>query len=61
MIIKKDNDQKGVESSMKVDFFYTWTKNKETQSEYMKSFSGGFWLPNFFKFLKVFFSRSLKE
>ncbi|WP_164730927.1 hypothetical protein [Anoxybacter fermentans] len=46
---------------MKVDFFYTWAKNKDTQNEYMKSICGGFNLPGFFKFITIFIPRSKKE
>ncbi len=39
---------------MKVNFFYTWTKNRDKENEDMKSISGRFWLPGLgiFSFLK---------
>lgn len=45
---------------MKIDFFYTWTKNRDSQNEYMKSLTGGFRLPGFLKFLTFFIPRSNK-
>ncbi|MEC9488055.1 MAG: hypothetical protein UMV23_00995 [Halanaerobium sp.] len=37
---------------MKVNFFFTWTKNKDRRSEEMKSVGGGFRFPNPLGFLK---------
>lgn len=45
---------------MKVNFFFTWTKNKERKNEEMKSIGGGFRFPNLPGFLK-FFKRRKKE
>lgn len=36
---------------MKVDFLYTWTKNRDKQDEYMKSMGGNIRLPGFLQYL----------
>ena len=46
---------------MKIDFLYTWTKNRDSQNEYMKSMCGGFRLPDFFKFLTALIPQSKKN
>lgn len=46
---------------MKIDFLYAWTKNKDSQNEYMKSLCGGFRLPDCLRFLTRIIPQSKKE
>ncbi|MFW5979815.1 MAG: hypothetical protein ACOC4G_00050 [Bacillota bacterium] len=39
---------------MKINFFFTWTKNKDRNNERTKSVGGGFRLPLLFGWLKYF-------
>lgn len=45
---------------MKIDFLYTWTKNKDKQDEYMKSLGGNLRLPGFLKVLFFMVGRKKK-
>lgn len=39
---------------MKINFFFAWTKDKDTSSEYTKTIGAGFKLPSFLRWLNIF-------
>ncbi len=39
---------------MKINFFFAWTRNKDKSNEYTNALGGGFKLPSFLGWLKLF-------